>query len=178
MLYDPSKNRKLNFVSWRPGGKFFVLLLSLLCFFALTACKTLNEPPLPAQDEIRDIEDDLGRRLKIPGRVERVVSLAPNLTENIFAVGAGDRLVGVTEYCNYPEDAARIRKIGDTQTPNIETIIALKPQIVFVSTASQLEAFMKTLEAQNITVFVTNPKDLNGVLANLRQLGDIFGTTE
>ena len=127
---------------------------------------------------MRDIADDLGRKLKIPERVERVVSLAPNLTENIFAVGAGDRLVGVTKFCNYPEDAQKIQQVGDTISPNIETIIALKPQIVFVSTASQLETFMKTLEAQGITVFVTNPKDLNGVLANLRQLGEIFGTPE
>ena len=127
---------------------------------------------------MRDIADDLGRPIKIPEKVERVVSLAPNLTENIFAVGAGDRLVGVTKFCNYPEDAQKIQQVGDTLNPNIETIIALKPQIVFVSTASQLETFMKTLEAQGITVFVTNPKDLNGVLANLRQLGEIFGTPE
>ncbi|MEP6904240.1 MAG: cobalamin-binding protein [Actinomycetota bacterium] len=96
----------------------------------------------------------------------------------MFAVGAGDRLVGDTTFCNYPEAAQKIAKVGDTMNPSMETIIALKPQIVFVSTASQIETFTKTLEAQNITVFVTNPKDLNGVLANLRQLGDIFGTPE
>lgn len=173
-----SNHRKLNFASWRRGGNLIVL--SLLCLFALTACRNVSNPiaPASAPDEMRDIADDLGRKLKIPQKVERVISLAPNLTENIFAVGAGDRLVGVTTYCNYPEEAQKIQKVGDTQTPNIETIIALKPQIVFVSTASQLEAFMKTLESQGITVFVTNPKDLNGVLANLRQLGEIFGTIE
>jgi len=173
-----SNNRKLNLAAWRLGGKLIVL--SLLFLFALTACKNAANPlsQAPAPDEMRDIADDLGRKLKIPLKVERVVSLAPSLTENIFAVGAGDRLVGVTTYCNYPEDALKIQKVGDTQTPNIETIVALKPQIVFVSTASQLEAFMKTLESQGITVFVTNPNDLNGVLANLRQLGDIFGTIE
>ena len=158
--------------------KIRFVILFFVCLLSLANCRSANQPPSPAPNEMRDIADDLGRKLKIPVRVERVVSLAPNLTENIFAVGAGDRLVGVTSFCNYPEDAQKIQKIGDTQTPNIETIIALKPQIVFVSTASQLETFMKTLEAQNITVFVTNPKDLNGVLANLRQLGDIFGTVE
>lgn len=127
---------------------------------------------------MRDIADDLGRKIKIPENIERAVSLAPNLTENIFAVGAGDRLVGVTSFCNFPEDANKIAKVGDTINPNIEAIIALKPQVVFVSTASQIENFTKTLEQQNIAVFVTAPKDLNGILANLRQLGDIFGTTE
>lgn len=164
-----------NFAPLRLCGKTFVLLF--ICIFLLTACKSVN---LQKQDEIkmRDIADDLGRKIKIPVPVERAVSLAPNLTESIFAVGAGNRLVGVTTFCNYPEEANKIQKVGDTINPNMETIIALKPQVVFVSTASQIETFTKTLEAQNIAVFVTNPKDLNGVLANLRGLGEIFGTTE
>ena len=60
------------------------------------------------------------------------------MTESIFAVGAGDRLVGDTTYCNYPEAAKSIQKVGDTLNPNIETIVALKPDVVFVSGASQL----------------------------------------
>jgi iron complex transport system substrate-binding protein len=162
---------------FREKRKFHFVILLFVCLFSLPACKSGNNPAT-AEVKMRDIADDLGRQIKIPEKVERVVSLAPNLTENIFAVGAGDRLVGVTTFCNYPEDAQKIQKVGDTLNPNIETIIALKPQIVFVSTASQIETFTKTLEAQGITVFVTNPKDLNGVLANLRQLGDIFGTLE
>ncbi|MGQ0543173.1 MAG: ABC transporter substrate-binding protein [Blastocatellia bacterium] len=122
------------------------------------------------------VEDDLGRAVKLPGKIERAVSLAPSLTEAIFAVGAGDRLVGVTTFCNYPEAARTIPSIGDTQTPNIERIVALMPDVVFVSTASQLEAFSKTLEQQNIAVFVTNPNSLDDVLRNLKQLGDLFGT--
>ena len=157
--------------------KIYFVILLFICFFSLTACRSGSQPA-NAEVKMRDIADDLGRHLKIPEKVERVISLAPNLTENIFAVGAGDRLVGVTTFCNYPEDAQKIQKVGDTLNPNIETIIALKPQIVFVSTASQLETFMKTLESQNITVFVMAPKDLNGVLANLRQLGEIFGMPE
>jgi iron complex transport system substrate-binding protein len=94
----------------------------------------------------------------------------------IFAAGAGDRLVGVTTYCDFPEAARSIETIGDTQTPNIERVVALKPDLVFVSTASQLEAFMQTLEQQNISVFVTNPTDLKDVLRNLRTMGNIFGT--
>jgi iron complex transport system substrate-binding protein len=176
MFNSLRKCGNFDFAYLRPGAKF--LLLFLIFVFALTACKSAGNAAQADAGKMRDIADDLGRKIKIPEKVERVVSLAPNLTENIFAVGAGDRLVGVTTFCNYPEEAQKIQKIGDTTNPNIETIIALKPQIVFVSTASQLESFMKTLEAQGITVFVTNPKDLNGVLANLRQLGEIFGTPE
>jgi iron complex transport system substrate-binding protein len=62
--------------------------------------------------------------------------------------------------------------------PNMESIVALKPDIVFVSTASQIEAFMKTLEANGIAVYVTNPNSLDGVFKNLRQLGELFGTQD
>jgi iron complex transport system substrate-binding protein len=93
----------------------------------------------------------------------------------IFAVGAGDKLVGVTTYCNYPPAAGLIEKVGDTQTPNIEKIIALKPQIVFISTASQLEAFSRTLEDQGIAVYVTKSASLTDVFTNLRSFGNLFG---
>ena len=100
------------------------------------------------------------------------------MTEITFAVGAGERLVGVTSFCDYPEEAKRIRRIGDTLTPNIENIIALKPQIVLVSTASQMENFTRTLDAQNIAYFVTNPNSLDDIYKTIYQIGEIFGTSD
>jgi iron complex transport system substrate-binding protein len=155
--------------------KTLVLLLMLACL--LTGCKTAVETPKPAAPA-RELVDDLGRRVKIPEKIERAVSLAPNLTEIVFAVGAGDRLVGVTSFCNYPPEAQNIRKIGDTLNPNIENIIALKPNIVFVSTASQIETFTKTLDEQGIVYFVTNPQNLDGIYHSIETLGEIFGTRE
>lgn len=127
---------------------------------------------------MRTVVDDLGRSVAVPVKVERVVSLAPSLTELIYAAGAGERLVGVTTFCNYPAEAQAVRKVGDTLNPNLETIVALKPQIVFVSTASQIEAFFKTLEQNRIAVYVTNPNSFDGVLKNLRQFGELFGTQD
>ncbi|MEP6945016.1 MAG: helical backbone metal receptor [Acidobacteriota bacterium] len=126
---------------------------------------------------MRVVTDDLGRTVKIPAKVNRVISLAPNLTESIFAVGAGDRLVGVTTFCNYPDEAKAIAKIGDTMTPNMESIVALKPDIVFVSTASQIQTFMTTLEANGIAVYVLSADSLQAVYKDLHQLGIIFDTT-
>ena len=154
-----------------------LIVLALMLLSACGGAKSGNVGNSAAVP-MRVVTDDLGRQVTIPVKVTRVVSLAPNLTENIFAVGAGDRLVGVTTFCNYPEQAKEIAKIGDTMTPNMESIIALKPDVVFVSTASQIEAFMKTLEANGIAVYVTNPTTLDGVLDNLQKLGDILGTTE
>lgn len=156
-----------------------VLLLALV--LAALACgdkNTGNEGNSTAVVPMRVVTDDLGRQVTIPVKVMRVVSTAPSITENIFAVGAGDRLVGDTTYCNFPEQAKSVAKIGDTLNPNMETIVALKPDIVLVSTASQIEVFTKTLEANRIAVYVTNPTSLDGVLKNLKQLGELFGTQD
>jgi len=151
----------------------FVVIGLLLCIFNLANCKSENQSvqiDLPA----REITDDLGKKIKLPAQVERAVSLAPNLTEIAFAIGAGGKLVGVTSYCDYPLEAQEIRRVGDTMNPNIENIIALKPQIVLVSTASQIETFTKTLDEQNIHVFVTNPNSLDDIYKSIFQIGEIF----
>jgi len=106
------------------------------------------------------------------------VSLAPSVTESVFAVGAGDKLVGDTTYCDFPEQAKSIAKVGDTMSPNMETIVALKPDVVLVSTASQIEAFTKTLEQNGIAVYVMNPTSLEGVMTDLGKLGEMLGTPE
>lgn len=157
---------------------FFILPLVFVSFF--TNCKTAetNRTQSSVSVAAREITDDLGRRVKIPARIERAVSLAPNLTEIIFAVGAGDRLVGRTSYDNFPPEAQKIETVGDTINPNIENIIALKPQIVLVSTASQIETFTRQLEAQNIAVFVTNPNSLEDIYKSIDKIGDIFGSNE
>lgn len=144
------------------------LALSLSCNNARVASNSLST---------RSLKDDAGVTVVLPQRVDRVVSLAPNLTEIAFAVGAGDRIVGDTTYCDYPEAAKQIAKIGDTLHPSIERIIALKPQVVLVSTASQLEGFTRQLHDQNISVFITDPHDLEGVFRSIEQVSEIFGTT-
>lgn len=152
-----------------------LVFLSLILVGMLTGGCSTEPPPAKTGPGFRIVQDDLGRSVRLPEKVERVVSLAPSLTESIFAVGAGDKLVGVTTYCNYPEAAKAIEKIGDTQTPNIERIVALKPDVVFVSTASQLEAFMATLEQQGTAVYVMDAKGIEDVIEDLRTLGKLLG---
>ena len=166
-----------------------IVSVILAALALLTACRSGSVPSVgqvetgtpqesPATRPMRRVTDDLERTVLLPTKITRVISTAPSVTEMIFAAGGGDRLVGVTTFCNYPEEAKSIAKIGDTMTPNIETIIALKPDVVFVSTASQIEAFMTTLEANGIAVYVLNPTYLEDVFENLRELGIIFDTIE
>lgn len=146
------------------------------CLILLFACTTPQKSPAEAPP--RYITDDAGRSVGLPGQVDRVISLAPNLTEIVFAVGAGDRLVGRTSYCDYPAQAKAVAEVGDTLHPSLERIIALKPQVVLISTASQLEVFTQQLQNQNIAVFVTDPHDLEGVFRSISQVGLILGQAE
>ena len=122
---------------------------------------------------MRDVVDEAGRTVTVPAKIGRIVSLAPNLTEIVYAVGAGDRLVGNTTFCNYPAEAKNVAKVGDTLQPSIERILALRPQLVLVSTASELEAFAKQLNEQHIAVYITDPHDLDGVFRSILSVGDL-----
>ncbi len=133
--------------------------------------------PQPANAQLRQITDEAGRAISVPLRIDRFVSLAPNLTEIVYAIGAGERLVGNTTYCDYPAEARQVEKVGDTLHPSIERIIALRPQVVLVSTASQLEAFTKQLNDQRIAVYVTDPHDLEGVFRSIANLGELLNQT-
>lgn len=154
-----------------------------MLFLCHAACQSAD-PVAPsakqqqtAEPQQREISDDLNRKIRVPTTIERVVSLAPSLTEAVFAVGAGEKLIGVTDFCNYPPEAKKIAKVGDTIKPNFETIIALKPQLVLLSTDSQLEGFLRQMETQNIAVFVTRATDFDGVLRNLKQIGELLDAT-
>ena len=149
----------------------------LICLLLACACNS-GRPIRENAITTREITDDAGRRVSLPERVDRVISLAPNLTEIVFAVGGGDRLVGNTTYCDYPAEAKAIAKVGDSLQPSLERIIALRPQVVLISTASQLEVFTRQLQNQNIAVFVTDPHDLEGVFRSIEQVGQIIGQTE
>jgi iron complex transport system substrate-binding protein len=148
-----------------------ILALVLISLSLLSCSQTTKD----RATNTREVTDEAGRRVKLPERIDRIVSLAPNLTEIVYAVGAGEQLVGDTEYCDYPAQAKSVTKIGDTLHPSIERIIALKPQIVLVSTASQLEAFTKQLDEQHIAVYVTNPQSLEDIFRSTQTLGDLFG---
>src|SRR5437762_6784555 len=155
---------------------FALRIFIIIVHLAGIGCYSSNDVPPPVIS--RTVTDDLGRDVQLPIKIERAISLAPNITEMVFAVGAGDRLVGDTTYCNYPEEAKAIQKVGDTLNPNIETIVALKPVIVLVSAASQLENFTRVLERNGIAVYVTNPSSIKDVMKNLKHLGELFGTQE
>ncbi len=153
-------------------------IFALLFAVAFLFCCSRPQSSQTSNSPTHEVTDEAGRRVTLPAKIDRIVSLAPNLTEIVYAVGAGDRLVGRTSYCDYPPQAKAVTEVGDTLHPSVERIITLKPQLVLVSTASQLENFTRQLDEQKIAVYVTNPQSLDQVFASIENLGQLFGTSE
>ena len=149
-----------------------ILVIALSLTFACSSVGPSNKNQSAANKEYTD---DVGRRISLPAHVDRVISLAPNVTEIMFAVGAGSSLVGNTTFCDFPAEATNVEKVGDTFHPSLERIIALRPQLVLVSTASQLEGFTEQLRSHNIEVFVTDPHSLEDIFRSIAQIGELVG---
>jgi iron complex transport system substrate-binding protein len=118
--------------------------------------------------------DDQGRRLKLSEPARRVVSLAPNVTEMLFAIGAGPRVVGVTQFCDYPVEAKKKPRIGNFSNPDLEAVVAVRPDLVVAAHGNSLDA-IAALRRLGLAVFVTNPRDTVGVIGNLESLGRLTG---
>jgi len=91
------------------------------------------------------------------GEVRRIVSLAPSVTETVFALGFGDRLVGVSVYCDYPPDVAKIDRVGTFLTPNIEAIVAKRPDLIIAVPTPGNQNPVETLRRLGFTVLVVDP---------------------
>jgi iron complex transport system substrate-binding protein len=149
-----------------PSISWFWALLGIAIILA--ACNPNNPSPS------KGIVDDLGRSVNIEKMPQRIISLAPSNTEILFALGLGDRLVGVTEYCDYPPEALDKEKIGGFSTPDIEKVIALQPDLILAGSIHAKEV-IPALEERDLTVFALVPENLEGILKNIEVVGKITG---
>jgi iron complex transport system substrate-binding protein len=103
------------------------------------------------------------------------VSIAPSITESLFAVGAGARIVGATEYCTFPPEARAIPRIGGLVTPSVERIVTLRPDLILVSMEGNQREDFDRLTSLGVPVVVTNPRTLEGIYRSLGMLGELTG---
>ena len=122
-----------------------------------------------------ETRDMLGRRVTVPDAPRRVVSLAPSLTEIAFAVGAGEQLVGVTDFCDFPPEARQKPRIGGIYTPNFEVILTLRPDVVLATTEGNREEDIRELAALGLPVYVVHPVDFASVLDSIGRVGRLLG---
>ncbi len=120
------------------------------------------------------VTDDFGRNVTLKNVPERIVSLAPSSTEILFAIGAGDRVVGVTDYCNYPKDAESRTRIGGVSTVSVEKVIALRPDLVIGCRMNGKDVFER-LQELGIPVAGLDAKDIDGVFADIMLVGKLTG---
>lgn len=121
------------------------------------------------------VRDDLGREIRLARPAAKVVSLAPHLTEVIFAAGAGPQLVGATSYSNYPDEAKDVPRVGSYNSVSLETMVALQPDLVFAWHSGNGEEIVSRLEALGLQVYVERPRDLEAVAHSLRMVGVLTG---
>ena len=139
----------------------------LLAWLALTGA--------PAAAEIR-VTDDAGRSVSLAHPARRIISLAPHMTELLFAAGAGAQVVGTVEYSNYPQAAQRIPRIGDSAQLDLERIVALRPDLVVVWRNGNAQRQLDKLLHLGIPVFYNEPRRLPDIARAIEQLGRLAGT--
>jgi iron complex transport system substrate-binding protein len=123
-----------------------------------------------------EVTDDAGYTVTLEQPARRIVSLAPYITELLFAAGAGDALVGVSEHSDYPPAARGIQRIGGGGGLDLEAIIALRPDLVIAWQSGNPAGQVARLQALGLTVYLSEPRKLSDVPNTLRRLGVLAGT--
>ena len=136
-------------------------------------------PPVPASTpavrEAGGVRDGLGRLVALPGPPQRIVSLAPNATDTLAALGLGSRLVGVSDFCEPPPEAAKVRRVGGLLTPDLEVIRALRPDLLVGSTSGNDPGLAGQAEALGLPLFILNAATVDEVLDGILGLSAALG---
>ncbi len=122
--------------------------------------------------------DSLGRNVVIPFAPKKIVSLAPSITEIIYFLGLGERLVGVTQFSYFPKEANKKPKIGPYTDINIEKVITLSPDLIVATADGNKREDVELLEETGIPVYVVNPRKVHQVLDTIERLGTVCGVTD
>ncbi|MFW5791975.1 MAG: ABC transporter substrate-binding protein [Desulfohalobiaceae bacterium] len=124
------------------------------------------------------VEDQLGRRVVLDGHPERIVCLAPNLTEIVFELGQGERVVGATTYSNHPPVAAKLPRVGSYVRLDLELIAALKPDLCLATKDGNPLGAVKRIESLGIPVFAVDPRGLDGLMDAIMSLAGLLRAEE
>ena len=140
-------------------------------------CRSAARDRDPAEDAAptRALTDALGREVRVPKHPRRIVSLAPAITEILFAAGAGAQVAGVTRFCNHPAEADALPEVGGFADPDVERIARLAPDLVIATADTVTRDRFDALVALGIPAYVTDASDFAGVAASIRGVADAAG---
>ncbi|MBF0157897.1 MAG: cobalamin-binding protein [Magnetococcales bacterium] len=167
---------------WIQKGKRQLQLCPIRAFSArhapricLTVIAALTGCCLTAQAAVT-VVDDTGRTVALSQPARRIVSLAPDLTELLFAAGAGSALVGVSDFSDYPAEAQQIVRIGGYGRMDIERVVALQPDLVVAWHSGSSQRQLRLLQPLALPVYQAEPRRMTDIAATLRRLGQLAGT--
>jgi iron complex transport system substrate-binding protein len=147
--------------------------INLTFFSILVLLLTMSSPSWSAT-----FQDALGREVTLASPPKRIIPLAPSLTEILYYLGLGDRVVGVTEYSNYPAEAAQKPSVGSYIDPNIEKIISLSPDLVIGTKDGNIPGSIYLLDEAKIPAYIVNPRNVRDVIATITEIGNLCGVSE
>lgn len=148
-------------VAWRFGILFLLFCCAAMLLVPLRACA-------------RRVVDQAGQRLDIPDSPKRVLALAPSLTEMIYSIGAGAKLVGATRFSDYPPAAKGLPRVGSYVQLDLERIVALKPDLCFAIKDGNPKHAVDVIEALGIPVFAVDPQSIDQIMSTLLVMGNIL----
>jgi iron complex transport system substrate-binding protein len=161
------KNRRL--------AAFCITVVVLFLFFGGGALAGQTSAERAAHPPGHELTDEIGRRVQIPQEVDRVVSLAPNLTEIVFALGDGNHLAGDTDFCDYPAEALQKPHVGGPVNPNMEEIASLMPDLVLATKSINRRETVNALDHIGLPVYVTDPHSVEEMIASVEHIGSALG---
>lgn len=141
----------------------------------VAACRGDGGAAKGAAPDTRVVTDAIGREVRVPADPRRIVSLAPAITETLYAVGAGAKVVGVTRFCNFPAEVETLPDVGGFADPNVERIAQLGPDLVILTADTVTRERFDALLALGIPAWVTNAEDFEGVSKSIRDIGALVG---
>ncbi|MGC2466696.1 MAG: cobalamin-binding protein [Candidatus Acidiferrum sp.] len=153
------------------------LLLCGACWCPVVRAQTPPASPAAAP-AYKDFVDEAGRAVRVPQPVQRIVSLAPSLTEAIYALGLQDRLVGDTDFCDYPPEAQKKPKVGGAINPSLEQIVALRPDLVLVTKSLNRLETVQALDDLRIPSYATDPHTVQEIVSSTERLAEVLGVPE
>lgn len=151
-----------------------LILLVLFAFLFSSCAKNIEQKQSGASTFI----DDNGYEVAIDGIPQKVITLAPSLTEMIYELGVEKYLIGNTLYCDYPEEAKSVTKVGDMLKTDYERILELSPDLIFVSIEGNSKETYDRLKEFGFNIFISNPRDFEGIKKSYRDLAKIFNVEE
>ena len=125
------------------------------------------------QSSARTVTDETGRSVNITPHPQRLVSLAPGITETLYALGLGDKIAGVTTFCDWPAAVRKKTRIGGFTNPSVEKIVSLRPDLILATADGNRKDTITQLERLGLPVYVINPLNTNGVLKSILHIGEI-----